>query len=580
MVRRGAGDGWHFDVARAWREPPALASGRTLRISGAFFLTFGGVLLMLCAPLVPGSHAAHVWRFVAGAVAVGTAVGWYVIGARAPRWLFVALLVTVVIGVATLVRTATSSLNASSFSACFLLPLAAAALLLPLRRAVLVLLLTIVLGSWALHTLGTTASDMVMRAGCALGMFGMVAWLARLADGAHQDPLTGLLNRHGFERRLEEQLARLERGGGQGALVALDLDYFKRVNASGGHRYGDRIIVECAAAWRAMLPADALLSRYGGDHFVVMLPNTPLGRAADLADGLRAAILQGTTVSAGVAAWQYGDSGSMLLNRADVALYDAKATGRDRTVVYGDPERAASELESAISNGEMRVMLQPIVDLPTGQTVSYEALVRWERPGRGEIAPLDFVPQAERTGAIHSLGAWVLVECCRLATMVRGSNRSIGVNVSVHELRGADYAHNVRRLLEEWALPGEMFIFEVTESVFEDEDPQVALNLHGLRALGAQVAIDDFGAGYSSLRRIELLPIDLIKVDGALVCTIREGHDVPILRAVVTMAKSLGVRLVAEHVENEYQAATLQNLGYHLAQGYYFGRPAILEGRS
>ncbi|WGL51701.1 bifunctional diguanylate cyclase/phosphodiesterase [Nocardioides sp. BP30] len=575
MARSPTVDAWPFDVARLWREPPALATSGTLRISGAFFLTFGGLLLMACALLVPGSDAAHVWRLVAGVATVVVACGWYLLGGRAPHWAFGALLLAVVLAIAALVRTAPSTLNAGSFTAFFLLPLAAAALLLSLRRAVIVLLLTIVLGSWAMHHLGTTPSDVIVRAGSALGMFGMIVWLARVADGADEDSLTGLLNRRGFERRLEEQLLRLERDGGRCALVALDLDHFRRLNAASGHGYGDKVIIEWASAWSALLADDAVLSRYGGDQFVVILPDLPLGRAADIADQLRAAPVEGTTVSAGVAAWQHGDSGSMLLNRADVALYDAKASGRDRTVVYGDPGRAASELEAAIANGEMRVLLQPIVELPSGEVVSYEALVRWERPGRGQIAPLDFVPQAESTGAIHSLGAWVLEECCRLATTVAGRSRSIGVNVSVHELRGSEYARNVSRLLERWDVPGELLVFEVTESVFEDEDPQVTLNLQALRALGAQVAIDDFGAGYSSLRRIELLPIDLIKIDGALVCTIREGHDPAILRAVVTMAESLGVRLIAEHVENAYQADVLHRLGYHQAQGYYFGRPAV-----
>ncbi|HEU4568215.1 MAG TPA: EAL domain-containing protein, partial [Marmoricola sp.] len=251
--------------------------------------------------------------------------------------------------------------------------------------------------------------------------------------------------------------------------------------------------------------------------------------------------------------------------------------GRDPTVAYGDPGREASELEAAIAGGEMRVLLQPVVRLPDGEPIGFEALVRWERPGRGLVGSLEFVPQAERTGAIHSLGAWVLAECCRLAMTLPGPRRSIGVNVSVHELRRADYARTVGQLLEQWQMPGDLLIVEVTESVFEDDDPQVSQTLQDLRALGALVAIDDFGAGYSSLRRIEHLPIDLIKVDGALVCTIRENHDPAILRAIVTMAESLGVNLVAEHVETDYQAAVLHELGYQLAQGYRFGRPAEPE---
>ena len=155
--------------------------------------------------------------------------------------------------------------------------------------------------------------------------------------------------------------------------------------------------------------------------------------------------------------------------------------------------------------------------------------------------------------------------------------RSIGVNVSVHELRRADYAAGFRELLERWDLSGDLIILEVTESVFEDHDPQVTANLCALRDLGFLVAIDDFGSGYSSLRRIEQLPIDIIKIDGALVSSIREDHDPAILRAIVTMAHSLDVRLVAEHVESAHQAQVLHQLGYDLAQGFYFGRPMAPE---
>lgn len=496
-----------------------------------------------------------------------------VIGHRVPRWCLAGLMLAVLAGITVLASTTSDPATAFSLTACFLLPMAAAATLLSLRSALALVVAALVCRSWVLVRAGASVGDIVTLEGCTVGMVMLIAWLARLADAAVQDPLTGLLNRRGFGRRLEDELSRLEHEGGQCALVALDIDYFKQINETAGHAAGDRLIAGCADAWRTLLPASAVLGRYGGDEFVLVLPDVPLGTAADLADSLRAAAGDEVTVSAGVAAWQHGDSGSMLLNRADVALYDAKASGRDRTIVYGDPGREASELEAAIAAGELRIMLQPVVSLPSGEPIGFESLIRWDRPGRGTVAPLDFVPHAERTGAIHSLGTWVLKECCRLAMTLPGPRRSIGVNVSVHELRRAGYAARVQRLLEEWRMPGNLLVVEVTESVFEDDDPQIIENLHDVRALGALIAIDDFGAGYSSLRRIEQLPIDIIKIDGALVSSIRPGHDAPILRAVATMGRSLGVRLVAEHVETQHQADVLHELGYHLAQGYLFGRP-------
>jgi len=574
VLRPSAVDARRLDLARAWREPPALATSVTLRITAAFFFGFGGLLLLVCAPLLHGSGTMT-------AALVGTALLALVMGAiyallghRLPRWCFAALVLMVIVGITVMARTTSHPVTALSVTACFLLPMVAAATLLCLRSATVLIVLALGCRSWVLASAGARAGEIVMLEGCTLGMVGLVAWLARVADAAVQDPLTGLPNRRGFGRRLEDELARLEHEGGQCALVALDIDYFKQINDVAGHAHGNRLIVGCADAWRPLLPEGAVLGRYGGDEFVLALPDLPLGTAADLADRLRAAAGGGMTVSAGVAAWQRGDSGSMLLNRADVALYDAKASGRDRTIVYGDPDREASELEAAIVAGELRIMLQPIVALPSGEPIGFEALIRWERPGRGTVAPLDFVPHAERTGAIHSLGAWVLEECCRLAMTLPGPRRSIGVNVSLHELRRAGYAASVQRVLERWQMPGDLLVLEVTESVFEDDDPQIIANLHAVRALGVLVAIDDFGAGYSSLRRIEQLPIDIIKIDGALITPIRPGRDAPILRAVATMGHSLGVRLLAEHVESQYQADLLHQLGYDLAQGYLFGRPS------
>ena len=572
MLRLPAADARQLGLARAWREPPAVATSVPLRIGAAFF-GFGGLVVVICAPLLHGTGA--MTGALIGTAVLISAMGclYAVLGLRLPRWCFGALLVVAIGGITVMARTTPHPMTALAVTSCFLVPMVAAATLLSLRTGLMLVALALICRTWVLASGGTSTAGIVVLEGCTLGMVGVVAWLARAADAAAQDPLTGLLNRRGFGRRLEHELARLEREGGQCALVALDIDDFKHINDAAGHAQGDRLIVECATTWRAMLPEGAVLGRYGGDAFVLALPDLPLGTAADLTDRLRAAAGEGVTVSAGVAAWQRGDSGSMLLNRADVALYDAKASGRDRTIVYGDPCREASDLETAIVNRELRLLLQPVVALPSGEPVGFESLVRWERPGRGTVAPLDFVPHAERTGAIHSLGRWVLEECCRLAMTLPGPRRSIGVNVSVHELRRSGYAAGVRRLLEQWQMPGNLLVLEVTESVFEDGDPQIIENLHDLRALGALVAIDDFGAGYSSLRRIEQLPIDIIKIDGALVSPIRPGRDTPILRAVATMGRSLGVRLVAEHVESEYQAEVLHGLGYHLAQGFLFGRP-------
>jgi len=542
-------------------------------MSAAFLLTVGGLLLAVCGPLMDGSAGTRLDLVGMGLLAIAAGGFCGAVGHRLPRWFF-ELLIAISIAVITVLAWAVSdTMNALALTALFLLPVAAGAMQLSLRKATPLILLALICRGWVTSAAGAASGEVLMMEGCTAGLALMVAWLAHVADVAEQDPLTSAYNRRGLERRLESVLRRLDREGGQCGLIALDVDYFKQVNDEHGHLFGDRMLAECSNAWRSLLPERSVIGRYGGDEFVVLLPDTSLGQAADVADRLRAVVPGDATVSAGVAAWGHGDSQSLLLSRADVALYEAKSSGRNRTVVYGDPDREASELEAAIAAGEMRVMLQPVVELPSAAVFGFEALIRWERPGRGTVDPLDFIPQAERTGAIHAVGSWVLTETCRLAMTLPGPRRSIGVNVSVHELRTAGYAARVRQVLEQWEMPGDRLVVEVTESVFEHDDPQVTANLCELRALGALVAIDDFGAGYSSLRRIEQLPIDIIKIDGALVSSIREGHDPAILRAIVTMARSLGVRLIAEHVESPYQAEVLHQLGYDMAQGYLFGRP-------
>ena len=564
-----------FDLAHAWREAPAMATSSTLRISATFLLVLAGTISGLCAVVM--SAAAEPRLVLAGVGAVVLCLGAVcaAVGHQLPRWSYELLVTGAIVLVTVVAWLERDRIDVLAVTAVYLLPVVAGAMQFSLRKAIPMLALALLCRGWVTVATGVPLPEVLLVEGCMAGLVVLVAWMAHAADVAEMDPLTGALNRRGLERRLEDVLRRLDREGGQCALIAMDIDNFKQVNDVNGHQYGDRLLMGCANAWRAVLPERSVLGRHGGDEFVILLPDTSLGEAADVADHLRVAVPGETTASAGVAAWGQGDSQSLLLSRADVALYEAKSSGRDRTSVYGDPDRDASELEAAIAAGEMQVFLQPVVDLQRGDVIGgYEALVRWHRPGRGTVRPDDFIPQAERTGAIHALGRWLLDECCRLAALLPQGYQVIAINASVHELRRADYAEHVTRCLETWGAAASRLVFEVTESVFEDDDPQVVRSLCDLRAMGSMVAIDDFGAGYSSLRRIELLPIDLIKVDGALIGSIRHERDPAILRAIVTMAHSLGVRLVAEHVETEDQAEVLRALGYEFAQGYYFGRPA------
>lgn len=401
---------------------------------------------------------------------------------------------------------------------------------------------------------------------------------ARSLTGRDVDPLTRLANREGFERRLDAEIRRSRREGSQLVVALMDIDLFAAINQQQGFSQGDRMLVECGRMWTAGIPAGGMVARYGSDEFAILLPRAALGRATDLVELLRELTPSPLTVSAGVAAYWPGDTTASLIKRVYDALHDAKATGRNRTVVHGDPDRTASEIEDAVEREEMRVLFQPITDLKSRTPVAFEALVRWQHPTRGLLGPQDFVPQAERTGAIHSLGAWVLKQAMALAEAGGTSSTVVTVNASMMQLRSNRFLQLVKRCLAEWDLPAANLVIEITESVFDDDDPQILRSIMALRDLGARIAIDDFGAGYSTLRRLDTLPIDILKLDGALVKGIKEdSFDAPILEAIATMCHSLGVTSLVEFIETEHQAEVVGRLGFDWAQGYLFGRPQKAE---
>jgi len=546
--------------------------------TGGYYL-FGGLIVLMGSLVL---HERPADRHIIGGIALfGVLTGAAVLrwGARLNR-LGYHLLVLLATGLIT-AQLAVShvSADAVALGSAYLFVMVTAVLLFPLREALIHMVVIQVTFAITLRNSGTSPGGGIIVVGCTLGMAVIVGWLARMAGAAELDPLTLLPNRRGLDRRLQEVMRRTERDGSTLSLALLDFDFFKRINDRSGHNAGDALLSTCAREWESRLPAGVLLARYGGDAFALVMPGLALGRAADLADELRALVPGTATVSAGVATWQDGDTGSTLVGRADVALFEAKTAGRDQLSAYGDPGRASSEIETAIAEGQMRMYLQPVVRIANDDPVGYEALVRWEHPRRGLLMPDSFVSRAESSGAIHALGAWMMDQACRAAIDLDDPNLSIGVNVTVPELRRTDYADGVARVLERWGLPGHQLILEVIEGAFDDSDAQIEQTLQDVRALGVPIAIDDFGSGHSSLRRIEHMPVDILKVDGALVRAIREdSYEAPILEAVQTMGRRLGLRLVAEHVETPHQADVLRRVGFDFGQGYLFGRPAPYDG--
>jgi len=444
-----------------------------------------------------------------------------------------------------------------------------------------VVLQVVVMAACTVLSLGLVhveAGTIVAVTGCAVVGGLVVAWLLHEAYGVPEDNLTGLPSGRGADLEIAGAIASATRSGRPLAVVLLGLDRFRRVNEEHGTTAGDRVLRDAARAWRSGVGSGNVLCRIGGDRFVAVLPGAALGDASDLADELRGLTPLPLTSAAGVAAWTPGDSASVLLGRADTALYEAKHGGGNRTVVFGGSSRAARELEDAVAAGEMTLYYQPVVRLADREQVSVEALVRWNHPTRGQISPGYFVPLAEQTGAIHVLGQWTLREAATQADSPElRALASVAVNLSVHELRNPDFVANVRRIVAEVGVDPARLTFEVTEGVFDDDNDQMVEALAQLRATGARVAIDDFGSGYSSLRWLKRLPADILKIDASFVWAIEDDADSdPLLEGIINLGKAMGKVCVAEGIETEHQARVLTDLGCDLGQGYLFGRPSPL----
>jgi diguanylate cyclase len=429
-------------------------------------------------------------------------------------------------------------------------------------------------------------------AGLGLGgtlLFGLVfaraaAQATAMRRLALRDEVTGLGNR----RLLQQRLAAPAAGARQLALI--DLDDFKVVNDRLGHAAGDELLVALAHRLQAGLPA-ATVVRLGGDEFAALLHEADEEAAAARLTGVLQTLQQPVRVggaerteltvraSAGLASG-HGD----LLRRADIAMYAAKGDGgglrcytRELDEAVNAAERLSSALREAFTAGRFHLVYQPIVTLPTGDLVGVEALVRW--PDSGGIGPAEFIPAAERSGLIVELGEWILREACRQgAEWIRrlgpDAPGRISVNVSPRQLREPDFAVRLAAVLAETGLPAGTLVVEVTETAVFDSE--LALRtLRDVHGMGVRIALDDFGTGHSSLTLLQTCPADILKVDKSFIDDVtQEGRPAVIATALIGVAQGLGLTAVAEGVETHQQADHLFRLGYQLAQGYLFGRPA------
>ena len=414
------------------------------------------------------------------------------------------------------------------------------------------------------------------------------------------DSLTGLPNRLQAHEVIEKMLA----GGAQQAepfaVLFIDLDRFKGVNDGMGHDAGDALLIQAARRIRGCLRDEDLAARLGGDEFVVLTTRiTPAGAPERLARDLIAAVSAPFRIgvaevylsaSIGIAlAPKDGASREALIRNADTAMYRAKAQGRGRPVLFDESmSRAAIEilslekdLRSAVHRSEIAVHYQPRVKLSDGSVVGAEALARWQHASRGAVPPAQFIALAEDIGLIETLGESVLSQACALlAARARRANAScpLSVNLSALQLRNPEVCRRLLRIVESFGQKPELIELEVTESVLVDDMQTTCATLERLRSAGFRIALDDFGTGQSSLSYLHSLPIDVMKIDQSFVCNIVSSPSSrAIAVAIIAMARTLGIRVVAEGVETDDQALMLREWGCEEAQGFLYSRPLQVE---
>ncbi|MEU4339674.1 bifunctional diguanylate cyclase/phosphodiesterase [Nocardia sp. NPDC023852] len=549
------------------------------RTTGAFYV-MGGILGLLITGIAPGDEGNR--ALVGGAAAVALVLGLTLLawGPRLPHTIHHVYVAIATVLVTIAVHSFPNTVGAISLAAFYVFIACDAALFFAWSQAASHIAFAVVLCLWVLPARPVMPAlpwwSGLIPAGVTVGVGVVVGVLTRMASEADIDVLTGLLNRRGFDRALNTAIEQATRNGHGLALVLVDLDRFQKINDHLGHRAGDAVLQRVGDTWSKLLAPGQRLARYGGDAFALLLPNTTEQAAILLTEQLRAAVTTGC--SAGVTSWQPGESGSLLVSRADVGLYRAKQAGRNRTVLESSRQLPlAVELREAIDRGALDVHYQPIVSLTEGggKAVGVEALLRWSSSAQPDVTTEGLIRVAEEYDLIADLDELVLRRACadaaRLQETFAQLDLTLNVNVSGLELAESDYADRVANILAGTGWPADQLVLEVTESELAAESQTAIANLHTLRERGVRIAIDDFGTGYSSLSRLATLPSDILKVDQSFVAAIRSDSPAPpLLGVIAALSSALDLQVIAEGVETEYQAAVLTELGFALAQGYHY----------
>ncbi|MGH8547170.1 MAG: EAL domain-containing protein [Methylococcales bacterium] len=425
---------------------------------------------------------------------------------------------------------------------------------------------------------------------------------ARIHQLAYQDGLTGLANRHSLQEHLGQSLEEARRSGRQGAMLLIDLDHFKTINDALGHNVGDEVLCAVALRLSGTVGEQGFPARLGGDEFVVVMENLPPDEveaavaadamAREIGASLVAPIILGERVfnvgvSIGVALFQNGNiTVQDILRRADMALYRSKQLGRGNIqfflpslslqAVADQRLRLERGLRTALANNQLELYFQPQVTVE-GRVFGAETLLRWRHPELGVVSPSRFIPVAEETGLIHSIGEWVLRRACdRLAAWSRADTRFSGhltVNLSPWQFARPDIVQSIRGLIAEQGVNPERLVLEVTESALLYDVHETIEKFTALRSAGFKVSLDDFGTGYSSLAYLKDLPLDILKIDKAFVDVVGTGQKYPVVDTIITLGRNMNLTVIAEGVETAAQLDLLVNSGCDGFQGYLFCRP-------
>ena len=420
-----------------------------------------------------------------------------------------------------------------------------------------------------------------------------------LEHQSRHNSLTGLPNRAMIYERAEQAMARASGGGPGVALLVIDLDGFRDVNDAFGHDVGDELLREVAYRLSTVLGPACTVGHTSGDQFVVLtdggLVEDPELLARTLLESLtvpyrvRSAAVAPLSMTAGIGiATGLRASASHLLRDADIALYEAKAAGKNRFVVFRPEMHAAvvnrfdleAELHTAVGQGQFFLVYQPIFDLQSMEVTGMEALLRWKHPTRGVVAPMEFIPILESSGMIVEVGRWVLTEACRQARLWHDAGHlvTVSVNASARQFEAGDLLRDARSAITRSGLDPRFLVIEITESVLMCDPTTMADRLRELKRAGVRIAIDDFGTGYSSMAYLRQLPIDILKIDRSFVADMMESSEgQALVHTLVQLGKALGIVTLAEGIEDEVQLSHLRSEDCDVGQGFYYSRPLEVE---